>query len=114
MIGAPALTYKDVMDALFAGRFYASTGAEISALYIEDGKICIEAPAAKEICVFTGFRYAKRMIGTEDAPLTHAEFALPDGRSKYFRVVVTDFEGNKAYSNAYFFDALGLTLPDPK
>lgn len=110
-IGAKELTYKSVMEALFAGRFYASTGAEISAIYIEDGKIHIETPACKEIRVFTGFRKAARKLGTREDPITHAEFALPDDRCKYFRVTVTDFEGNKAYSNAYFFDELGITLP---
>ncbi len=114
MIGAPALTYKSVTDALFAGRFYASTGAAISALYIEDGVLHVEVPEAKEIRVFSGFRFAKRRIGTREEPLTHVEFALPDSRSKYFRVTVTDFEGKCAYSRAYFFDELGITLPDPK
>ena len=113
MIGAKELKYESVMDALFAGRFYASTGAEISAIYIEDGKIHIETPEAKEIRIFGGYRFAKRMIAGEDAPLTHAAFALPDNRSKYLRVVVTDFEGNKAYSNAYFFDELGIELQAP-
>ena len=42
------------------------------------------------------------------------EWALPDNRSKYFRVVVTDFEGGKAYSNAYFFDELGIRLAQPQ
>lgn len=111
MIGAKELKYESVMDALFAGRFYASTGAKISALYIEDGSIHIEAPACKEICVFTGFRKAYREIGAKENPVTHAKFALPDDRCKYFRVTVTDFDGNKAYSNAYFFDELGITLP---
>lgn len=112
-IGARELTYESVMEALFAGRAYASTGAEISALYIEDGALHIEAPGAKEIRVFTGFRHASRRIGTEDAPVTHMEWAFPDNRAKYFRVVVTDFEGNKAYSRAYFFDELGITLRAP-
>jgi len=111
MIGAKELTYKSVMEALFAGRFYASTGAEITAIYIEDGKIHVEAPAAKEIRIFTGFRKAARKLGTREDPVTHMEWALPDEKSKYFRVVVTDFDGNKAYSNAYFFDELGIALP---
>ena len=113
-IGAKELTYKSVMEALFAGRFYASTGAEITAIYIEDGKIHVEAPAAKEIRIFTGFRKAARKLGTREDPVTHMEWALPDEKSKYFRVVVTDFEGGKAYSNAYFFDELGIRLAHPQ
>ncbi len=112
-IGAEKLTYESVMEALFAGRMYASTGAQISALYIEDGAVHVEAPACKEIRIFTGFRKAARKIGTRENPVTHMEWALPDNRSKYFRVVVTDFEGGKAYSRAYFFDELGIELPNP-
>jgi hypothetical protein len=113
MIGAKELKYESVMDALFKGNFYASTGAEISAIYIEDGKIHIEAPACKEIRVFTGFRCASRKVGTKENPVTHMEIPLPDNRAKYFRVTVTDFDGNKAYSNAYFFEDLGITLQAP-
>ena len=113
MIGAKELKYESVMDALFKGNFYASTGAKISEIYIEDGKIHIEAPEAKEIRVFTGFRKGFRKVGTRENPVTHAEFPLPDKRAKYFRVTVTDFDGNKAYSNAYFFDALGVDQPAP-
>ena len=113
MIGAKELKYESVMDALFKGNFYASTGAEISEIYIEDGKIHIEAPEAKEIRVFTGFRKAFRKVGTRENPVTHAEFPLPDSRAKYFRVTVTDFDGKQAYSNAYFFDELGVDQPAP-
>ncbi len=112
-IGAKELKYESVMDALFKGNFYASTGAEISSLYIEDGAVHIEVPGAKEIRVFTGFRCASRKVGTKENPVTHMEWALPDNRSKYFRIVVTDFEGGCAYSRAYFFDDLGITLSEP-
>ena len=114
MIGAEALNYESIMRALFSGCCYASTGAQISAIYVEDGMVHIEVPEAKEIRVFTGFRCAYRAVGTREAPVTHMELALPDKRSKYFRAVVSDFEGNKAYSCAYFFDSLGITLPDPQ
>ena len=116
MIGAKMLTYECIMDALFAGRFYASTGAQISAIYIEDEKIHVEAPACKEIRVFTGFRHfheSARVTGTREDPAVKLVMPLPARRCKYFRAVVTDFEGNKAYSNAYFFDALGVDQPAP-
>ena len=106
-IGAEKLTYESVMEALFAGRMYASTGAEISAMYIEDGKLHVEVPNAKEIRIFTGFRNAARKLGTKENPVTEMEWTLPDdARCKYFRVTVTDFEGKQAFSHAYFFDEL--------
>ncbi len=114
VIGAEKLSYKAITDALLAGRYYASTGAKIDTIYIEDGRICVEAPDAREIRVFTGFRKAYREVGTKDAPVTRLSVPLPDVRCKYFRVTVTDFDGNRAYSRAYFFDELGITLAEPQ
>ena len=66
-------------------------------------------PNAKEIRIFTGFRNAARVLGTKEKPVTEMEWALPDDpRCKYFRVTVTDFEGNQAFSRAYFFDELDI------
>jgi hypothetical protein len=110
MIGARELSYKAITDALFSGNYYASTGAEISAIYIEDGILHVEAPACKEIRVFTGARRAWRKIGTADAPVTEAAFKLDNPcRYDYVRVTVTDFDGKQAFSQAYYTADLGLT-----
>ena len=109
MIGAEALSYKAITDALLAGNYYASTGALIDAIWYENGELHIEAPACKEIRVFTGARWARRAVGTEDAPLTEAVFKLDDPcRYDYVRVTVTDFDGNQAFSQAYYTEDLGL------
>ena len=110
MIGAKELKYESVMDALFAGRFYASTGALIDAIWFEDGVLHVEAPACKEIRVFTGARRAFRKVGTADAPVTEAAFKLDNPcRYDYVRVTVTDFDGKQAFSQAYYTADLGLT-----
>lgn len=109
MIGAEALSYKAITDSLLAGNYYASTGALIDAIWYENGELHIEAPACKEIRVFTGARRAWRKCGTEDAPVTEAVFKLDDPcRYDYVRVVVTDFDGNQAFSQPYYTKELGL------
>ena len=110
MIGAKELKYESVMDALFGGNFYASTGALIDAIWFEDGVLHVEAPACKEIRVFTGARRAFRKVGTADAPVTEATFKLDNPcRYDYVRVTVTDFDGKQAFSQAYYTADLGLT-----
>jgi hypothetical protein len=109
MIGAKELKYDSVTETLFKGNFYASTGALIDAIWFEDGVLHVEAPACKEIRVFTGARRAFRKVGTADAPVTEAAFKLDDPcRYDYVRVVVTDFDGNQAFSQPYYTKELGL------
>ena len=69
MIGARELSYRAITDALFSGNYYASTGAEISAIYIEDGILHVEAPACKEIRVFTGARKAWPKTSAREAAI---------------------------------------------
>lgn len=113
MIGAEALNYESVMKALFAGRFYASNGPKITALWVEDGVFHIEVPGAREIRVFTGTRRACRKLGTPDAPVTELSYA-PDKECRYVRFTVTDFEGKQAFSQAYYPAELGITFPEVK
>ncbi len=110
VIGAPSLDYRAVTDALFAGRFYASTGARINEMYIEDGKLYVKTPPVKEIRVFTGKRYATCHYGTVENPVTEHCFDVADPRCRYFRVTVTDFEGGRAYTNAYYPKELGVEV----
>ena len=106
-IFAKELTYESVMEALFAGRFYASNGPEISALWAEDGVLHVEVPGAREIRAFTGFRRASRKIGTPDAPVTSFAYT-PDASCKYVRFSVVDFEGRVAHTRAYFPEEWGV------
>ena len=110
VIGAPTLEYRAVTDALFAGTFYCSTGAAIDEMYIEDGTLYVKTPPAREIRVFTGARHAKCIRGTREKPVTELCFDLTDPRCRYFRVTVTDLDGNCAYSNAYDPRELGVAM----
>ena len=110
---AEKLTYESVMEALFAGRYYASNGPKITALWVEDGTFHIEVPGAREIRAFTGTRKAARTLGTPDAPVTEFSYK-PDASCPYVRFTVVDFEGNVAYTQAYFLDTLRFDFEEKK
>ena len=107
MVKAPRLGYRELTSALVCGSFYASEGPEIKALYIEDGRICIETSPASRICLYSDLRRASIRLGEGGEPITEASFPIPEEIS-HFRLTVTDGCGKKAYTNAYFTDELGL------
>ncbi len=92
---AEKLCHEDIIDAFDKGNFYCSTGPEITALYMEDGKIHIETKEKyEEIRFVTGHRRAGRICGED-----HASFAVHP-ECKYVRIEVVD-GSKRAYTNAY-------------
>lgn len=114
MIKSNKLTYKAIIQALEYGDFYASSGPEITELYLDGKTLVVECSSARSITVNTERRsnLCQNAIGGEG--ITHAEFDLGGylngvsdvERSAYFRVTVTGFDGKKAYTRAYFVDEL--------
>jgi len=111
VICAEALEYEKITSALKNGMFYATTGTsihrgpEIKSIEYDDGKVFVEASDAKNIiCVVYPRQYG--FINADyGKTVNSAEFTVGND-SVYFRIVVTDSEGYKAYSNAYFIDDL--------
>lgn len=101
MIKAPTLEYRAVTQALENGDFYASTGAEIDELYVEDGKVYITCSDAVRITYITPLRHAKSVLAESDEVITQASFEI-DALDTWFRLKVTDKNGNCAFTNAYF------------
>ena len=107
MIKADELKHENIITALEKGNFYASTGPEIKSLYLENGKICVECSDAKVVLLYTGNRRKNVLRAERGSSVTHAEFDAK-GIFEYFRIEVRDFEGNKAFTNAYFTDTYEL------
>lgn len=103
MIKADELKHQNIISALENGNFYASTGPSIKELYIEDNTIHIECSEAKTITMYTGNRKKIVKKAEPNSALTHAEFDATNN-FEYFRIEVMDFEGNKAFTQAYFVD----------
>lgn len=104
VVKAQRLEYKTITDALVAGNFYASEGPEINNLWYEDGKVHIECSEAREIYIVKAVR-RNTHVKAEDSPVREAVFNITP-EDIYFRLVVVDYEGKKAYTNAYFVDDL--------
>jgi len=107
VIKATSLDYRTVTRALEAGSFYASQGPEILDLYVEDGRVHIRTSPADSISIRFDIRRAK-CVFAEGEPLTEASFPLDPGFG-WFRLTVTDENGRKACTNAYFASDLGIT-----
>lgn len=111
VIASPSLKYEDVTAALMNGQFYASTGnytekgPEILSLTYEDGKVQIKTGDARLIQLMHNTRccHAKNALTGEH--INGAEFEV-DTDAKWFRLVVTDCQGFKSYTSAYFLDTL--------
>jgi hypothetical protein len=104
MVKAPKLEYADVIDALEAGNFYASNGAEIKSLWFEDGQIHVECAPAARIVYSCGVRH-NSAVNCPEGTLTEATFKV-DPTDKFVRITVYTKDGKFAHTNAYFTDEL--------
>ena len=117
-VKAKALTYNDYMEAYRKGDFYASWGPAIEDIYLEDGVLRVFCSGVEQISLHTERRVARRVFAT-DGPLTSAEFDLKpyfdnvhrggNDAGGFIRLMLTDKEGNKALTRAYFADELSLS-----
>jgi len=105
VIKARELSYDAVMDALFAGSFYASEGPEIRELFVEDGVITVRTSPAKRINIITPTKICKSVTSEDGGSVCEASMGL-DPICGYVRITVTDDMGKCAYSNAYFIEEL--------
>ena len=105
MILAPELTYDAVFHALETGNFYSSMGPKIHELYIDGDRVHIETDPVKRITLHNGSKQYPAVVGTEDAPITQADFILK-GNEPFIRLTATDFAGNSADTRGIFRDEL--------
>ena len=107
MVNAPSLTYENIIKALLEGRFYASRGPQIHALWVEDGRVHVKCSPAKMIGMTTEGRRHGARHAEKDALITEADFEIraDDG---YIRIAVEDERGLRADSQAYFVSDLPL------
>lgn len=113
MIGAEALTYEAVIEALEKGDFYATTGPDFLRLtQEEDGRICVRTSPVRSIDIVANCRYSHRIVGEG---LTEATFSLDTvketaatmgDKNAWVRFVITDAQGKKAYTRPYYLKDL--------
>ena len=107
MIMADELSYGSVYEALEKGNFYASEGPEILELTFDGKNVHIETTPARQITMLCGAKRTKRVVGSEECPVTSADFEISD-KHPYVRFDVYDFKGNHANTRGFFRDELGI------
>ena len=100
MINEEKLEYSAIMKALWQGRFYVSTGADILSIKTNGTHVKITTSGAASIHMRTRGRRSQSVFAEDGKPLTEATFPLQVTDGYYrFKVVATD--GSVAYSQAY-------------
>lgn len=104
MIAADKLGYRELMDSLEAGDFYASTGPEIHSITLDDsgeeGIIRVKCSPAKAVFLITQGRRNGRVIAPINETVEDAALKLYP-QDVRFRIRVDDAEGHSAYSRIY-------------
>ena len=104
MIAADKLGYRQLMDSLEAGDFYASTGPEIYSIVLDDsgeeGVIKVECSPAKAVYLITQGRRNGRVLKETEEELTSASIKIYP-QDVRFRIRVDDENGHSAYSQIY-------------
>lgn len=107
MLASKSLKYEDVTSSLKSGLFYSSTGTychtgpKILGITYEDGTVTVKTSDARAISYIPCSRDCQIKNADDGETVTEATFKVKKGE-KYFRIVVCDSQGYKAYSNAYF------------
>jgi hypothetical protein len=96
-VRAPRLEPGALLDALYAGHFYSSTGPELHDITLERGdRITVACSPCQAIFVAGRGSWARRQHGES---LTTATLSLTGVPGPYVRVTVRDAAGRHAWSN---------------
>ena len=99
------LDYTSVFNALRDGDMYASSGGILRGVTVLGDRVYVGAENAAYIRLKTNGRFTK-IVRMKDKPLTDAVFELHEALS-YFRIIMEDINGKRAYTRAYFRNAKG-------
>jgi len=114
-IKAEKLEYKTIMDALERGDFYASTGPEITELFVENECLFVKTKGAEAIYLNTECRFGSIVKGKDEVGFNLKDYLTvlraddcQDPFRPFVRVTVRDKDGGMAQTRAYFLDEIGL------
>lgn len=96
-----AFTTQGIMDSLWAGRYYSSTGPELFQIEIDDEKnIHVECGPVKKISFMTNtwFVMKRNVIAPDGGTLTSADYS-PVKTDKWVRIEGVDENGRFFWSN---------------
>lgn len=103
IVKAESKSYDAVLDALFNGHFYASSGPSICEYGTEDNRVYFSCSPCKEIHIVSYPPRGKSFFAKEGEVLTECSFART-GEEQYVRIECIDQNGKTAWTNPLFFD----------
>jgi len=95
MVEAEACTEDALLDAIRAGRFYASQGPEVH-VRREGDEMVVRCSPCEEIVFFSDLVWSNRVFVGHD--MTEARYKIVPGET-YVRVEVTDKNGKRGWTN---------------
>lgn len=101
MVKAKACTREDILEALYANRFYSSQGPQLLDLCIDDdGNIRVEtSPVATIIFFSDNFYEAQRVQNAPDGGSLTSAVYVPKKLDTWVRVEGIDHNGKRVWSN---------------
>ena len=104
-INSDSLDYGSIASSLKNGYFYSSEGPQIKAIWIKGDMLNIRTSPVDKIVVSAGKRGVRYFHANGGVPLTAASFKI-NRDDVYVRFIITDEDGNRAYSIAYYTDEI--------
>ena len=99
------LSRKGIITALKNGNFYPTTGPRISAMRIENNVLHMDFSPAALVQICGGNRWGKSFYKKPGSEFTSIDWEIKPALN-YFRVRITDPEGNTAWSQPVFMEDL--------
>lgn len=103
-VKAKEKSYNAIMDALFAGQFYASSGPEIEDFGVDGNEVYVFCSPCKEIHFVTYPPRGKSYFAEKNESLERLCYTRKGGE-KYVRVECIDNNGRVAWTNPIFFES---------
>ena len=101
MVKAAERSAKGVMDALAAGRFYATCGPTIEAMSVTGTRVWVRTSPVAHISFISDGSRGGHVFCEDGSPVTEGEHSVSGG-DVFVRVECTDAAGRTAWSNPIF------------
>lgn len=102
-VKAEDMSEKAILNALYEGAYYSSTGPEIYDFGMNGEEVYIKCSPCREVYFVSYPTRGGSCIDIESASLTDAKYRLRGGE-RYVRAVCVDHNGHKAWTNPIYFD----------
>lgn len=105
MVQAEELSREGILNALDAGRFYASQGPEFHQIVVENDVVTVECSPVRHVIFDSHLPWSDERCRSGDG-LTQARYSRnTENGERFLRVHLIDAEGKQAWSNVIHFES---------